>query len=82
MEMPSFDKVRTLMKENTGKSITYAYLGLYGDWSTKRPEMTHKWCWTPRKLAEVMAKVGFSQTAIKEPQTHMKCRDFRIEGTK
>lgn len=82
MEMPSFDKVRVLIKHNTSQSVNLAYLGLYGAWSDRRPEMTHKWCWIPKKLGEVMAKAGFSEVKIKEPQTHVKCRDFRIEGTK
>jgi predicted SAM-dependent methyltransferase len=82
MEMPSFDKTVKLLKDNTPKSLVYALLALYGDWKVKRPEMTHKWCWQPASLAKLLKKVGFSEVKLKDPQTHVKCRDFRIEGAK
>ena len=82
MEMPSFDKVVKLLKENTPKGLVYGLLGLYGDWKLERPEMTHKWCWQHMSLAKLLEKIGFASITIKEPKTHVKARDFRVEAIK
>ena len=56
---------------------------LYGDPSWKDEHMMHKWLYTPRSLAEVMHKVGFTQIKQTPAQYKMRePRDMRLEGLK
>jgi predicted SAM-dependent methyltransferase len=56
---------------------------LYGDPSWKDEHMMHKWLYTPRSLAEVLHKVGFTQIKQTPAQYKMRePRDMRLEAIK
>jgi len=82
MEMPDLDKVRHLLDSPDILDTNLALLGLYGDWSKKRPEMTHKWCYSGEMLTELLRVAGYRKTAIHEPEFHVKQRDLRVVAIK
>jgi predicted SAM-dependent methyltransferase len=82
MEMPDLDKVRHLLDSTNIRDTNLALLGLYGDWSKKRPEMTHKWCYSGEMLQGLLSVAGYRQVAIREPEFHVERRDLRVVAVK
>jgi predicted SAM-dependent methyltransferase len=82
MEMPDLDKVRHLLDSPDIMDTNLALLGLYGDWSKKRPEMTHKWCYSAEMLTNLLKAAGYRKTMIHEPEFHVKRRDLRVVAIK
>jgi SAM-dependent methyltransferase len=59
--------------------------GLYGDPRGKRPEMGHRWGWTPETLEAALRAAGFQNVRQTVPQWHSVGRynrDMRLEATK
>ena len=59
--------------------------GAYGDPRDKDPWMAHKWGWTFKTLAPVLAEVGFIKAKELPTQWHpagRENRDFRVEARK
>lgn len=58
--------------------------GLYGDGSHRDPYMCHKFGYTPRTIASLLKRAGFTNIHVLAPQTHMRRtdRDMRVEAIK
>lgn len=82
MEMPSLDKILALFATGTNEDFNTAYLGLYGDWSTERDEMIHKWTYSEGQIMKVLQIAGFRMASIHEPEFHVKRRDMRVVAIK
>lgn len=85
LELPCLDKIVFIFKtaQELGKEVPdrLTLWGLYGDPGYQRPEMCHRWCYSVAELSEIMGSVGLDVEA-KEPETHVRIRDMRLEGTK
>jgi hypothetical protein len=55
---------------------------LYGDPTHENPLYCHKWGYTPESLAALLVLTGFkpNRITLKEAQSHIPGRDFRIEA--
>jgi predicted SAM-dependent methyltransferase len=81
IECPSLDKVLKLA-EVPQVDPRYTYWALYGDPRHKRPEMSHKWCYTQLSLVRLMTQAGLVDLRPEPPQFHFPIRDIRVVGNK
>ena len=81
IECPSLEKILRL-SEVPQVEPRYTYWALYGDPRHRRPEMTHKWCYTPLTLVRLMTQAGFVECRPEPPQFHFPVRDMRVVGIK
>jgi predicted SAM-dependent methyltransferase len=81
IECPSMDKVLKLA-EVPQVDPRYTYWALYGDPRHKRPEMSHKWCYTQLSLVRLMTQAGLVDLRPEPPQFHFPIRDIRVVGNK
>jgi SAM-dependent methyltransferase len=81
IECPSLEKILKLA-EVPQIAPRYTYWALYGDPRHGRPEMTHKWCYTPLTLTRLMTHAGLTDLRPEPPQFHFPVRDIRVVGVK
>ena len=81
IECPSLEKVLKLA-EVPHVDPRYTYWALYGDPRHGRPEMMHKWCYTPLTLVRLMTQAGLTDLRPEPPQFHFPIRDIRVVGIK
>jgi predicted SAM-dependent methyltransferase len=81
IECPSLEKVLKLA-EVPQVEPRYTYWALYGDPRHQRPEMMHRWCYTPTTLVRLMVQAGLVELRPEPPQFHFPVRDMRVVGNK
>lgn len=81
VEVPCMDKILVLFSKPP-VILQETFLGLYGDFASKDPNMIHKWCYSRLHLKSALRHAGFRDVVAMEPEHHLKHRDIRVEGIK
>lgn len=85
LEMPCLDKVLALFdyyhRKQKPLNPAATMYALYGDPNYNDESMCHRWCYSVAELGQMMADNGLD-VEEKDPQTHIKVRDMRLEGIK
>lgn len=85
LEMPCLDKVLGYIFGQVSKgepvAVNMSMWALYGDPGHKDRGMTHRWCYGVSEISSMFAANGI-EAKLKEPVTHVKARDMRVEGVK
>jgi predicted SAM-dependent methyltransferase len=86
LELPCIDKIFTYitncMNAKTPFWLAYTIHAFYGDPTSQRVSMAHKWGWTMTALEELLTRLGFEAIAFTTPQYHFPDRDMRITAIK
>lgn len=86
LEMPCMDKILTYAfechKASQPLHPQMFYHALYGDPGYRCEAMCHRWCYSSFEATELLQDSGLVDVKLKPPQTHIKHRDMRIEGSK
>ena len=81
LECPDINKVLALAQvPNIPPNMTF--WALYGDPRHKSPEMMHRWCYSDRQLAKIMARAGLVGIRPEPARFHHPIRDMRVVGVK
>jgi predicted SAM-dependent methyltransferase len=85
LELPCLDKVIHIFKiaaeMRKPPPVNLTMWGLFGDPGWKNPAMCHRWAYSIGEMTDLMEAAGLTVES-KEPQTHVKVRDMRLEGIK
>lgn len=82
LELPNIElAARNLMK---GRDDQMSMWALYGDPGHEDPYMCHRWGYSARTIAALLAANGFTKVQVLPPRTHCKRedRDMRVEARK
>lgn len=81
IECPCLEKILKLFDvPNIPPFMTY--WGLFGDPRLEDPLMMHKWCWSEKHLARLMAECGLVNLHGAPAKFHQPVRDMRLVGFK
>lgn len=83
LEMPNIEFAAKVLlgleKEDRG---IFGMRAFYGEASRDKPEMLHRWGWSPATLTYEMEIAGFTDVRVEPAKYHYPKRDFRIVGVR
>lgn len=83
LEMPNIEfAAKVLLGLEPYDVKVFGMRAFYGDANRNKPEMLHRWGWSPATLQPEFLACGFSEVRIERAKYHFPDRDFRIVGIK